>query len=132
MVTERGADTPGVPVMLEITDASGGFISKELTMTRSILISLAVLALSTSAALATQRTHHHRAVKPDASTAAVNPNPNARQMYPNTFASGGAASPAVWTGGVSSGDHGMYMKNLHDSGYDPKNNYDAKGILKTQ
>jgi hypothetical protein len=108
-----------------------GDISKELTMTRSILISLAVLTLSTSVALAAQRTHHSRAVKPNASTAAMNPNPYARPMYPTAFA-GGGASPALWTGGVSSSDHGTYIKNLHDSGYDPKNNFDAKGILKTQ
>ena len=100
-------------------------------MTRSILISLAVLTLSTSVALAAQRTHHSRAVKPNASTAAMNPNPYARPMYPNAFA-GGGPSPVVWSGGVSSGDRATYMKNLHDSGYDPKNNFNASGNLKTQ
>jgi len=39
---------------------------------------------------------------------------------------------AAYYGGVSSSDHATYIKNLHDSGYDAKNNFDAKGILKTQ
>jgi hypothetical protein len=88
-----------------------GEISEELTMTKSILISLAVLTLSTSAALAAHRTHHRHAMN----------------AYPSV-----GASPVVGTGGVSSSDHAMYIQNLHDSGYDPKNNFDAKGILKTQ
>jgi hypothetical protein len=88
-----------------------GDISEELTMTKSILISLAVLTLSTSAALAAHRTHHRHAM--------------------NAYA-GVGASPVVWTGGVSSSDHGMYTRNLHDSGYNPKNNFDANGTLKTQ
>jgi hypothetical protein len=49
----------------------------------------------------------------------------------NAYGSVGA-SPVVWTGGVSSSDHATYIRNLHDAGYDPKNNFDAKGILKTQ
>ena len=82
-------------------------------MTKSILVSLAVLALSTSAALAAHRTHHRDA------------------MNANAYAGVGVA-PAVWAGGVSSGDHTNYIKNLHDSGYNPNSNYDANGILKTQ
>src|SRR5437879_93198 len=100
-------------------------------MTRSILISLAVLTLSTSVALAAQRTHHSRAVKPNASTAAMNPNPYARPMYPNAFA-GGGPSPVVWPGGVSSSNRDQYTRNLRDSGYDPKKNFDAKGNLRVQ
>ena len=93
---------------------NGVNISEELTMTKSILVSLAILTLSTSGALAAQhRTHHRQAM-----------NANAAMPAP--------ASPVGWMGGVSSGDRTMYMKNLHDSGYDPKNNFDAKGILKTQ
>jgi hypothetical protein len=80
-------------------------------MTKSILVSLAVLTLSTSAALAAHRTHHRHAM--------------------NAYTSVGA-SPVVWTGGVSSSDHATYIRNLHDSGYDAKNNFDAKGLLKTQ
>ena len=39
---------------------------------------------------------------------------------------------AAYYGGVSSGDHDMYMRNLHESGYDPKNNFNTSGNLKTQ
>jgi hypothetical protein len=80
-------------------------------MTKSILISLAVLTLSTSVALAAHRTHHRQTM--------------------NAYGSVGA-SPVVWTGGVSSSDRATYNQNLRDSGYNPKNNFDAKGILKTQ
>ena len=52
-------------------------------MTKSIVVGLAILALTTSAALAAQRTHHHRAM-------------NAYAAVPVTLA------PAMWTGGVSS------------------------------
>jgi hypothetical protein len=38
-----------------------GDISEEPTMTKSILVSLAILTLSTSAALAAHRTHHRQA-----------------------------------------------------------------------
>jgi hypothetical protein len=89
-------------------------------MTRSILISLAILTLSTSVALA--RTHHSRAMTPNASAAATTSN-----------AFGGAGpSPAVWQGGVSSSDRDMYFRNLHDSGYNPKNNRNSFGNVATQ
>jgi hypothetical protein len=39
---------------------------------------------------------------------------------------------AAYYGGVSSGDHDMYIRNLHDSGYDTKNNFNASGNVKTQ
>jgi len=48
---------------------------------------------------------------------------------------GGAAvgaAPVGWSGGVSSSDHATYIKNLHDAGYNPKSDYGANGILKTQ
>ena len=105
-----------------------GDISEELTMTRSILISLAILTLSTSVALAAQRTHHSRAVKPNASTAAMNPNPYARPMYP----AGGGPSPVVWPGGVSSTDRDQHVKNLRDSGYDRKKDFNPNGTIRTQ
>ena len=38
---------------------------------------------------------------------------------------------AAW-GGVSSSDRAQYMKNLHDSGYNPKDNFNANGTIKTQ
>jgi 3,4-dihydroxy-2-butanone 4-phosphate synthase len=80
-------------------------------MTKSILVSLAVLTLSTSAALAAHRTHHRHAM--------------------NAYTSVGA-SPVVWTGGVSSSDRAMYIRNLHDSGYNTKNNFNKSGNLATQ
>jgi hypothetical protein len=80
-------------------------------MAKSIL-ALAILALSASAALAAQhRTHHRQAM--------------------NAFA-GVGASPVVWTGGVSSSDRATYMKNLHDSGFNPKDNFNANGTIKSQ
>ena len=44
---------------------------------------------------------------------------------------GPGMSPMGW-GGVNNSDYTTYMKNLHDSGYNPKNNYDSTGILRTQ
>jgi hypothetical protein len=38
---------------------------------------------------------------------------------------------AAW-GGVSSSDRDQYIKNLHDSGYNPKDNFNANGTVKTQ
>jgi len=38
---------------------------------------------------------------------------------------------AAW-GGVSSSDHTQYIKNLHDSGYNPKDNFNANGTIKVQ
>jgi hypothetical protein len=73
-------------------------------MKKSIVIGLAILAVSTSAALAAHRTHHGHAMKPPAPAAAANPN----------IFGAGAASPVMWPG--SSTDHDMYIKNLHDSG----------------
>jgi hypothetical protein len=95
-------------------------------MTKSILVSLAILTLSTSVALAAQRTQS-RATKPSAPAAAMTPNPYA----PNAFARMGP-SPVVWQGGVSSGDRDMYFRNLRDSGYDKKNDFNPNGIIRTQ
>jgi hypothetical protein len=80
-------------------------------MTKGILVSLAILTLSTSAALAAHRTHHRNAM--------------------NAFA-GVAASPVVWTGGASSSDRALYIRNLHDSGYNLKNNFNASGNVASQ
>ena len=43
-----------------------------------------------------------------------------------------ANSYAMAPGGVSSQDHDMYVKNLRDSGYDPKNDFTKAGTLRTQ
>jgi hypothetical protein len=84
-------------------------------MNRSILVGLAILIVSTSAASAwTHRTHHTRAVHPNASAAAINPNPYAHPMNANAYA-GVGAPPAFMAGPVNSSDYTQYMKNLHDS-----------------
>ena len=80
-------------------------------MMKGILVSLAILTLSTSAALAAQRTYHRPAM-----------NASARV----------APAPVMWMGGVSSGDRDMYIRNLHDSGYDRKKNFNASGNVVTQ
>ena len=43
---------------------------------------------------------------------------------------GGYPSP-VW-GGVSSSDYQLYLRNLRESGYNPKNNFNANGLVATQ
>jgi len=40
--------------------------------------------------------------------------------------------PSAALGGVSSSDRTQYIKNLHDSGYNPKANFNANGTIKTQ
>jgi hypothetical protein len=47
----------------------------------------------------------------------------ARAAYYGGYPSG------AW-GGVSSGDRDLYIKNLHDSGYNPKDNFLANGNIK--
>jgi hypothetical protein len=32
-------------------------------------------------------------------------------------------------GGMSSSDYAMYLQNLHDSGYNPKNDFNAAGNI---
>jgi hypothetical protein len=83
-------------------------------MTKSILVSLAILTLATSAALAAPRTHRH----PMNASASVAPPP--------------APAPVMWMGGPSGGDRDMYIKNLRESGYDTKKNYNSFGNLATQ
>ena len=43
----------------------------------------------------------------------------------------GGYPSAAW-GGVSSGDRDLYFRNLRDSGYDTKKNFNANGNLATQ
>jgi hypothetical protein len=95
-------------------------------MTKSILVSLAILTLSTSVALAAQRTHHRHAMNANAGVGA------AGVGAAGVGAAGVGASPVVWTGGVSSSDRAMYIRNLHDSGYNTKNNFNKSGNLATQ
>jgi hypothetical protein len=98
-------------------------------MTKTILAGLAILIVSTSAASAwTHRSHHSRAVIPNAAATAMNPTPSARSM--NANASMGAPRPALQGG--SGKDHEAYKKNLHDSGYDSKNDFTKSGTLRQQ
>ena len=98
-------------------------------MNKTILVGLAILTVSTSAASAwTNRTDESHAMKPHAAAAAMKPNASTRAMNANAAMT---APPAAMPG-VSSKDHEARMKNLHDSGYDPKNDFNANGILKQQ
>ena len=117
-------------------------------MTKSILVSFAVLALSTSAALAAQRTYHHRDAVNAGGAYASGPHvagpyaggPYAGGPYAGgpyvrgAYASMGAppVGPVGWQRGMNSSDYTNYMRNLHDSGYDPKNDYNSNGIISTQ
>jgi hypothetical protein len=74
-------------------------------MTKTALVSLAVLTLSASVAMAAQHKTHRHAVKPSAAAAAAAPASPAV-----------GASPGFWTGGVSSADREMYIRNERDSG----------------
>jgi hypothetical protein len=80
-------------------------------MTKGLLVSLTVLSLSASAALAAHPTHHRHAVNAHATV---------------------APSPVDSMVGMGNNDHATYLKNLHDSGYNPKNDFDANGVIKTQ
>jgi hypothetical protein len=91
-------------------------MTQELTMrSRSIVVGLAVLAFSASSALAAQR--HHHAMNDHVINAAAPP-----AMPP---------PPVMWTGGFNSSDHATYLRNLRDSGYDPRGDY-ANGLIRTQ
>jgi hypothetical protein len=57
--------------------------------------------------------------------------PYGRPMNANAFG-GPGVSPVGWWGGVNSNDRALYIKNLHDAGYDPKNNFNANGNISTQ
>ena len=67
------------------------------------------LALSTSGVLAAQRTHHRNA------SLALLPSEGSRGL--NAYAAGPG----------NSNDSATYIKNLRDSGYNPKNNFDEFG-----
>ena len=98
-------------------------------MNKTILVGLAILTVSTSAASAwTHPTHHSRAMKPNASAVAMKPNTSTRAMNANAFA---GAPPAVMPG-VSSKDREMHMKNLRDSGYDRKNDFTQSRTVQHQ
>ena len=43
-----------------------------------------------------------------------------------------AATSYNWGWGGTSSDHALYFKNLRDAGYNPKDNFDANGTIKSQ
>jgi hypothetical protein len=86
-------------------------------MAKSIT-AITILALSTSGALAAHRTHHHHR--------AVNASPVAGAPPPMM----GAPSPVM--DGVSSADQATRIKSLRESGYNPKNDFNPNGTIKTQ
>jgi hypothetical protein len=52
---------------------------------------------------------------------------------PTTYGYYPSDAYAMMPGGpMSSENHAQHMKNLRDSGYNPKNDFDANGVLKTQ
>jgi hypothetical protein len=80
-------------------------------MTKCALISLAVLTLSTSVALAATHPTHHRSAM-------------------NAYARAGAPpAPVVGTAGANSSNHAKYMQSLHESGYDPKKDFNKAGNM---
>ena len=90
-------------------------------MSKTILVGLSLALLSTSAALAMHKHHHHRMVNPRGMSAAA-------PMMP------GAAPPAMpgpMPATAANPDYDKYMKNLRDSGYDPKKDYIA-GRMRVQ
>jgi hypothetical protein len=82
-------------------------------MTKSILVSLAVLTFATSAAMAAQHRVHPR----------QGMNANARMAAP-------PPSAVVSPGGAGSSNQEMRVRNLQESGYDPKNDYTKSGIMR--
>jgi hypothetical protein len=56
---------------------------------------------------------------------------NPYQTGPGYYAGGPFYGGPAW-GGVSSSDRALYIKNLHDAGYNPKDNFNANGTVKTQ
>ena len=99
-----------------VCNSFGAGISEELTMTKSIL-AITIVALTSSGALAAHhRTHHHQAM--NASPAVGAPPPMM------------GASPMM--GNVNSSDHTDHVKSLRESGYNPKNDFNPNGTIKTQ
>ena len=77
-------------------------------MAKSILAIITILALSTSGALAAQRIHH-------------------RHASPALLPSEGSRGLNAYAAGPGNSNDSLYIKNLRDSGYNPKNNFDEFG-----
>lgn len=76
-----------------------------------VLAAAATLAL-TGAAMARESVHHRHHTM--------------HHQYQNTSAPAGEGAAAD-----SLSTHDAYMKNLHDSGYNPHSDFDANGIMKS-
>jgi hypothetical protein len=74
---------------------------------RRLLILTAAATLASAATGASARTHHH---------------------YRDTHASAVVPDGAIPADTLNA--HDAYMKNLHDSGYNPHNDFDAHGVIK--
>jgi hypothetical protein len=84
------------------------------------ILAITILALTTSGAFAAHhRTHHHHHAM-NAPSGVGAPSPT------------GAQSPVMWPGAVNIGGHADHIKNLRESGYNPKNDFNANGTIKTQ
>ena len=46
------------------------------------------------------------------------------------FAQTHVGAPPIVPGGVSSSDHALYLRNLRDSGYNPKNDFNPNGTMR--
>ena len=95
-------------------------------MNKTILVGLAILTVSTSAASAmTHRSHHRRAMNPNATAAMMKPNSytGPRRAY------GAMGAPQAAMPAMSGKNQEMYMKNLHDSGYNPKDDFTKAGTM---
>jgi hypothetical protein len=93
-----GCWKPNLPELAFVSHWRVSVQFRELIMKKTILIGLAILAVSTSGAFAAK----HK-MKPKAPAAAAAP-----------------ASPSPMMGQVSAADKAMYMKNQHDSGMKKK------------
>src|SRR6266851_4702825 len=80
------------------------------------ILAITILALTTSGALAAHHRHHHQAMN-------ASPVVGAPPLI-------GAPSPVIWPGAVSSSNRADYVKNLRESGYNPKNDYNTNGTIK--
>ncbi|MGJ4886241.1 hypothetical protein [Bradyrhizobium sp. HKCCYLRH3097] len=93
-------------------------------MARSIAVGLAILAVSTSAALAGHRTHHAKGTHAKASAAQqVGASKSDRDQYGNMQVNPG-------TPGLSGSNAALHAKTHRDSGYGPKSDYNADGTLR--
>lgn len=92
-------------------------------MKKTILVGLAVLAASTSAGLAAGK--HYRHPYGHGYGSAM----GSAAMGTGTM---GAGMGAGTMGAGSSSDYEQYMRNLRDSGYDPKKDYTPAGTMRVQ